>query len=128
MNFIVILLFDLLVFLWEHCYDLNSISLSLLAFRFCIQLGITRLTLMQRKDGSNLLMLSLTQFHKRRKESFFSYGGTLLKKRKGTALPLSCHSHSCGCTHIESHSLLLMMGLSTNRCMRSMNHSVVFLL
>ena len=40
---------------------------------------------MQRKDGSNLLILSLEQFHKSKEELFSFYGETLLKRNPGTS-------------------------------------------
>lgn len=60
-------------------------------FPFHIQLGIIRLTLMQRKDGSNLLMLLSKQFHKRGTELFFFCGETLLSRKSG---PLICNVES----------------------------------
>lgn len=51
-----------------------------------VQLGATRQTLMQKKDGSNLLMLLLKWFHWIRKESFLYYGEIQLKRNAGISI------------------------------------------
>ncbi|XP_024951943.2 uracil-DNA glycosylase, mitochondrial isoform X2 [Citrus sinensis] len=54
--------------------------------KWAVQLGGIKLILTQRKDGNNLLMPLSKQFQIRRKELFFSFGETQLKKNPGGIL------------------------------------------
>ena len=49
-----------------------------------VQLGITKQILIQRKDGSISLTLLSKQFHRRRKELFFFFGVTQLRRNPST--------------------------------------------
>ena len=56
------------------------------SFYLFVQLGGIKLILTQRKDGNNLLMLLSKQFQIGRKELFFSFGETQLKKNPGISI------------------------------------------
>lgn len=56
------------------------------SFYLFVQLGGIKLILTQRKDGNNLLMPLSKQFQIRRKELFFSFGETQLKKNPGISI------------------------------------------